>query len=182
MQTEKQQLRKTLLSLREALPKHLVTQFSQNICQKILDFKPFQNAKNIGYYHALNHEVSLAFLSSKTHKAFYVPKITGQSMSFCQDLAPYHQNQFGILEPTNNQNITIDHLDMILVPMVGFDRQGHRLGMGKGYYDRLLSKHARSPLLVGVAYSFQERPLIPLENHDQSMDYIITEKTILKCR
>ncbi len=181
MQTEKQKLREVLLAMRKALPIHLVNQYSEDICQQIILFKPFQNAKNIAYYHALAHEVSLAGLSQIPRKVFYVPKITHQSMFFCHDHAPYIKNQFGIMEPTNNHDIAIKNLDIIFVPMVGFDRLGHRLGMGKGYYDNLLTPQTQCPLLVGIAYSFQERPHIPLEHHDKCMDYIITEKTILKC-
>lgn len=182
MQTEKQKLREILSTLRKALPQHLVQQYSQEVCQLLLDFKAFQDAKHIGYYHAVNNEVSLQSLSKIPGKIFYLPKISEQSLVFCQDIQVYEKNCFGILEPTSHQHVAVEKLDIMLIPMLGFDQNGHRLGMGKAYYDKLLSTIFKKPLLIGVAYSFQERAHIPYETHDQSMDFIITEKTILKCK
>ncbi len=68
--------------------------------------------------------------------------------------------------------------DVFLVPLVGFDRAGHRLGQGGGFYDRALA-HARSlrPIkAIGLAYSVQEEPFLPLESHDRGLDSIVTEK------
>lgn len=182
MVDEKKQLRQTLLALRKALPADLVNRYSKAICRNIVQFNIYQEAKNIAYYHPIHHEVSLVDIAS-SHKNFYVPKITNhQSMIFCQDKAPYVQNQYGILEPLHQKNLPIEKLDLMFIPMVGFDKHGHRLGMGKGYYDRFLATQPHLPILIGVAYAFQERANIPYEKHDYPMDYVMTEKTILKCR
>lgn len=71
---------------------------------------------------------------------------------------------------------------LVLVPMLGFDRKGHRLGYGAGFYDRTLDRlrrHGRV-LAIGLAYAGQELPLIPADPHDQPLDWIVTEREAFK--
>ena len=75
--------------------------------------------------------------------------------------------------------------DMVLVPLVGFDRAGTRIGYGKGHYDRTIAAlraRGRAPTLVGVAFSAQEVDTIPHEPHDVRLDLIVTEREILDFR
>lgn len=69
--------------------------------------------------------------------------------------------------------------DLIILPVVGFDRRGFRLGYGGGYYDKFLAKN-RCRQIIGLAYSFLEVEQIPEEPHDQKMQIIITEKEIIR--
>ena len=90
-------------------------------------------------------------------------------------------NRFGILEPMVDSREWLDaaQLDVILLPLVAFDRRGHRLGSGAGYYDRALALRAgrpAPPLLVGLAHSCQEVQLIPAEPWDIPMDAVATER------
>ncbi|MEO5364564.1 MAG: 5-formyltetrahydrofolate cyclo-ligase, partial [Magnetococcus sp. DMHC-8] len=79
----------------------------------------------------------------------------------------------------------VTDLDVLYLPLVAFDRQGWRLGYGGGYYDRCLARAPgaadRSPLLVGLAYHFQEVPALPHGAHDMPMDRVITERVCLTC-
>ncbi len=90
-------------------------------------------------------------------------------------------NRYGIPEPQNTERVSPAALDYLLIPLVGFDRQGNRLGMGGGYYDRALAnlKPFRRTFKLGVAYSFQE--LIELEPKawDIPLDGIVTEKELI---
>lgn len=72
--------------------------------------------------------------------------------------------------------------EIIIVPMLAFDRRCHRLGYGKGHFDRTLNvlKKDHSIMTIGVAFSFQERDSLPIEDHDVSLDFIVTEKDIFK--
>jgi 5-formyltetrahydrofolate cyclo-ligase len=74
--------------------------------------------------------------------------------------------------------------DLLFVPLAAFDRSGHRLGYGAGFYDRTLtSLRAQKPICaVGVAYASQELPEIPNEAHDESLDYVLTEHELIECR
>jgi 5-formyltetrahydrofolate cyclo-ligase len=92
----------------------------------------------------------------------------------------------GISEPQALHTIGARWLNVVFVPLVAFDAHGMRLGMGGGFYDRAFSfrrwRHAwRGPRLVGIAYSFQELPEILPAAHDVRLDFIVTEKGLIKC-
>ncbi len=74
--------------------------------------------------------------------------------------------------------------DLLFVPLAAFDRTGHRIGYGAGFYDRTLAElRAKKPICaVGVAYASQEFPKIPHEEHDESLDYVLTERELISCR
>ncbi len=87
------------------------------------------------------------------------------------------ENSFGIAEPRSGEVVEIGQLDQIFVPLVGWSAQGDRLGMGSGFYDRVLATVAPGtrPRRTGIAYGCQETQDIPLEPWDQPLDDIITE-------
>ena len=74
--------------------------------------------------------------------------------------------------------------DVLLVPLIGFDRQGNRLGQGGGFYDRTLAllRAQRSILAIGLAYAVQQEPMIPVEAHDAPLDVIVTEKACFRSK
>jgi 5-formyltetrahydrofolate cyclo-ligase len=120
---------------------------------------------------------------------FLLPVIEGGCLRFApwrtgDDVTP---NRYGIPEPTaSGERLEPFQLDMVLVPLLGFDRCGHRLGYGGGYYDRsfaFLADQVRptEPLLVGVAYAFQELPRIEPASWDISLDFIVTERELIDC-
>ena len=93
---------------------------------------------------------------------------------------PLYINKFGILEPKKiNKEIVPD---IIMVPLVAFDKSLNRIGYGKGYYDRTLKKIIkikRKTISLGIAYSFQRCSKIPANKHDHKLDYIFTERGII---
>jgi 5-formyltetrahydrofolate cyclo-ligase len=100
---------------------------------------------------------------------------------------PQTTNHLGILEPTGTASVPARWLDLVLLPLVGFDSLGVRLGMGGGYYDRTFAfrnihRVWRGPRLVGIAYSFQQLPAIACAPHDVRMDAVVTEKGVIRCR
>ena len=85
-------------------------------------------------------------------------------------------NKFGILEP---QKTKFNIPNLVLLPILAFDRNKYRLGYGKGFYDRFLNKYQKkisNILTVGVAFSFQKHNKLPVNNNDVKLDYILTEK------
>ena len=87
-------------------------------------------------------------------------------------------NKYGILEPIKNK---FEIPNLILVPILAFDKNKHRLGYGKGFYDRYLNKYLKkfsNILTIGVAFSFQKYHKLPIEKKDVKLDYILTEKGI----
>lgn len=100
---------------------------------------------------------------------------------------PVQPNRYGIPEPVAPREwFAPFQLDLVLVPLLGFDRHGHRLGYGGGWYDRsfaFLADQVRptEPLLVGIAYDFQELPVIKPEPWDVPLDYIATDRELIDC-
>lgn len=97
-------------------------------------------------------------------------------------------NRFGIPEPTPpfDEEFEGPDLDVVLAPLLAFDRLGHRLGTGGGYYDRSLShlldrSRPSKPVLVGVAWAFQEAPLVQ-ESWDVRLDWVVTENELIQCQ
>ena len=87
-------------------------------------------------------------------------------------------NKFGILEPAKSQAKVPD---VMLVPMLAFDKKKYRLGYGRGFYDRYLNKYLKkfkNIVTVGVAFSFQRHHKLPINQNDVKLDFIITEKGI----
>ena len=89
------------------------------------------------------------------------------------------KNKYGIIEPTKINQITPD---VIFAPMVGFDKNLNRLGYGKGYYDKVISKlrKIKKIFVIGLAYDNQMVRSIPIYNHDEKMDIILTDKKIYR--
>ena len=94
-------------------------------------------------------------------------------------------NRLGIPEPADTDaSLAPDALDVVLVPLLGFDRRGHRLGFGGGYYDRSFAflrdvERPAKPLLVGIGYALQEVERVPHEDWDVPLDYVATERELI---
>jgi len=120
----------------------------------------------------------------------YLPRIdtprSARGMRFLEMRGAVRRNRLGIEEPQNSARIGARWLDVVFLPLVGFDRYGLRLGTGGGYYDRAFAfRHHRlawhAPRLVGIGYAFQEVPRITAAAHDVRLDAVITEKGFFRC-
>lgn len=143
----------------------------------------FLLADNILLYHSLPDELSTREFIARWHekKHFFLPRVNGVNL----DILPYDRTSlklgaFQIEEPQGNDTISIESIEMVVVPAVAYDRNGNRIGRGKGYYDRLLRDVKATK--VGVAYDFQVVDEIDAEPHDVKMDVVITESRIIKIR
>ena len=132
-------------------------------------------------YHSLPDELSTVEFIDKwnNRKQFYLPRVNGLNL----EILPYaksrlHLGAFNIEEPDGDDTTSIDQIDMVVVPAVAYDRRGNRVGRGKGYYDRLLND--TRAIKVGVAYDFQLVDEIDAETHDVAVDYVITERGIIR--
>ncbi|MBF0611279.1 MAG: 5-formyltetrahydrofolate cyclo-ligase [Magnetococcales bacterium] len=197
---DKKFLRRKLRAERQALSDAWVQQWSQAISQRLQSMWVVASASRVAAYMAMDREVDVvtgeggAWLADKK---LYLPKVMERQMVFVpyQRGEPLQQGAYGILEPQIGDKkclsgLDIGHLDLLVVPLVGFDGTGTRLGYGGGYFDRLLAPwnpslagemvetNAARPLLIGVAYSFQEVAFLPREKHDFCLDYVVTEKGI----
>ncbi|MBY6261432.1 5-formyltetrahydrofolate cyclo-ligase [Azospirillum sp. 412522] len=96
--------------------------------------------------------------------------------------APMAAGRYGIQEPAEGHAVL--RPSVLLVPLLAFDRSGHRLGYGAGYYDRTLDglRAGGAAIAVGVAFAVQEMPTVPVDGHDERLDWIVTERETLRIR
>jgi 5-formyltetrahydrofolate cyclo-ligase len=141
----------------------------------------------IAGYSPSNYELDVnGFLQESFKRKFkIVLPVVKSSRNMCfkswRYKEPLQINKYGILEPNIKNKEIIP--DLILVPLVAFDKKLNRIGYGKGYYDRILKKIRKikkNAIYLGVAYSFQECRSIPVNKHDFKLDYIFTERGIIK--
>jgi 5-formyltetrahydrofolate cyclo-ligase len=129
-------------------------------------------------------------LARRRNCAVYVPRIdrhcASRKMRFVELTGRERPNRLGIHEPEGLTTIGARWLDVVFLPLVGFDAYGVRLGMGGGYYDRafafrLLRKVWHAPRLIGLAYSFQQVDGLIAAPHDVRLDAVVTEERIIQC-
>ena len=189
--TRKQQQRQQLRQQRIELSPDFCESASQHIATQLLQLPLIKNAQHLAYYWPARNECDPRPLIRQLNLVtMYLPVINPHNKLL--EFYPYrldeplHNNQFHIAEPvTKNKNpIETSKLDVVLVPLLGFDHRGNRLGMGGGYYDQSfafiknLPKFAKRPRLIGIAYEFQKLDEVPRESWDIALDYVVTEKAL----
>ena len=180
-QATKQQMRREIRDKLKAIPVAEKQAFSQNARSLLIAQQRWQNARSILFHAPMAGELDLWPLVGEALTAglaVALPRFVAEDNLYivCEienmdgDLQP---GQFGIREPAEDcRQISLNRLDLILVPGVAFDLQGRRLGRGKGYYDQLLAE-VRGPI-CGVAFDEQIVAEVPLEPHDVVVDCILT--------
>ncbi|MEJ6654868.1 MAG: 5-formyltetrahydrofolate cyclo-ligase [Pseudomonas sp.] len=187
-------LRRQLRTARRALTPQQQHQASQQLWRQLAQHPLFRRSRHIAFYLANDGEIDPAILmehASRLGKQCYLPVITGwpaNRMHF-QRLTPQQRwvtNRFGIREPVLNPALQARpwRLDLILMPLVGFDESGNRLGMGGGFYDRTfafrrLRKHWFGPRLLGLAHDCQKVAQLPAAAWDIPLDGIISDQQII---
>ena len=172
-------IRKKILKIRKK-NSHKNLKIDFNYVFKLLK-KQKVNIKLIGGYYPYNHEIdSIGILKKFEEKKYLIslPKIKkNNKMNFynwsLKD--PLIVNKYGIPEPTKKN---IVYPNILLVPLVAFDKNLNRIGYGGGFYDRYIKRISKIKKIftIGLAYSFQQVKRIPINKYDIKLDYIITEK------
>lgn len=164
---DKNALRKEIRSRKKSYSQEQLLEKSESILRKLELHPLFQQANRVMLYASLPDEVqTLAFIEKwQKTKTVILPTVVGDDIIPVQSSADaaMQEGDFHILEPQNTP-YTGD-FDLIVVPGMAFDRQGSRLGRGKGFYDRFLAKHPKTPT-IGLCFDFQVVEYIPKEPHD----------------
>jgi 5-formyltetrahydrofolate cyclo-ligase len=185
----KQTLRKELLAARRAVAPSERRRAARNVARFIAATCWLARGKRIALYSSLSSELDTApliKLALSRGCEVYVPRIRSmraRRLEFVRFDERGRVHAFGMHEPHGSKTLAARFLDTIFVPGVAFDRRGARLGHGAGFYDRSLAfksgrTHWRGPRLVGLAYSFQVVPEVPVTANDVFMDLIVTERGI----
>ncbi len=192
--TSKKQLRRKMSARRRDLERHWAAAASARICRHIVCHSLFKFARRAGVYLAKDNEADLSALlrpGAAFNKEFYCPKLLPplwlrSEMCFLPINAktPLLPNRYGIAEPVtaSARQTAADHLNILFLPLLAFDRHGGRLGMGGGFYDRHLGRCRRLPTLIGVGYACQGVLRVPTEPRDIRLDFVVTECGWADCR
>ena len=178
----KYKIRKKILKIRRSRNNSYIKfKFFYNFLKKKINL----SKKIIGGYYPVNYEIDdiniLKELENKNIK-IALPLIKKNfKMDFiqCSLKDPLIVNKYGIPEPSIGKVV---YPDILLVPLVAFDKKLNRLGYGAGYYDRIIEslRKKKKIIAIGLAYDFQQHYSIPTSKYDQRLNYIITNKNILK--
>jgi 5-formyltetrahydrofolate cyclo-ligase len=185
----KQDLRTSLKAQRRALPAVARLESARAVARQVAATHWLAPGKRIGLYASLPQELGttpLIELARQRGCEIYLPRILSMRhgrMAFVPLGARGSVHALGMHEPWGTTFFPARFLDTIFVPSVALDRRGARLGHGAGFYDRALEfrrvrRHWRGPRLVGLAYSFQVVPEIPVTPTDVFMDVLATDKGI----
>ena len=189
---QKQDLRRRLRFRRRQLPAGQRRLSEQRVARRLLTLPALRRARHVAVYLAVASELSteplIAALKLRRCRV-YAPAVDHcRNMRFLP-LDPSHRHRrdaLGLRHPGALRGQRAPRqLDVVILPMVGFDMQGHRLGAGGGYYDRNFAfrRHRRGrPALIGVAFEAQRVDQLPLEEWDLRLDAVVTERRLYRCR
>jgi len=189
---DRQSLRTQIRKRRAGLDPAWCAAASTQICANLADSWLYRRARRIAFYLAQGREVNLELLLQDAWaagKEVYLPvlglRFSGRLWFVpCAPDTPLYKNRFGIDEPLHSpraRHTGLRELDLLLMPLVAFDRAGNRLGMGGGFYDRTLAgvhgscRRWSRPKRIGIAYAMQSVDQIAGETWDVPLDAVVTE-------
>ncbi|MCH7650546.1 MAG: 5-formyltetrahydrofolate cyclo-ligase [Nitrospinae bacterium] len=189
---QKAAIRRKILDRRQSQDPEVRADHSRRIIAALLRHEAFIQAKAILVYLSKDEEVGTDALLApafESGKRVFVPVVDRDSheLRIAELSGPdirYQLGPFGIRQPLVEEGLNFvppEAVDLVVAPGVAFDRKGGRLGHGKGYYDRLLSRLGSHVTRVALAFDFQVLDAVPQDGNDVRMDTLITEKSTLNC-
>lgn len=185
----KEDLRKEGIRIRKNLPESELLEKSRRIKNRLYKMKEFQQASTILFYVSYDNEVYTHDMIKENlaNKKNVVIPITNKEkhcliLSRLTSWEDLECSTYSIMEPKKNciHEISLDEINLILLPGVVFDESGNRIGHGVGYYDKLL-KNSKNAIHIGLAFEVQIVDSIPAEEYDEKVDKIVTEDRIIYC-
>ncbi len=194
MSQHRKDIRTKILQQRSALSAREIADHSQQACTHIANSDIWHSSQHIAFYIAQKGEMNpdpLRQLATQQGKTCYLPALAGSQHNelvlvryTAKDPLPL--NRYRIPEPEQDPLKIIEpsKLDLVIVPLVAYDLYGSRLGMGLGFYDRTFAflnhtKRPHHPLLIGLAYTFQQEDHLPRADWDVPLDWIATETNLI---
>lgn len=174
----KNQLRIKAKELKKSLD---IKTLSSQIKENLFLLEEFKNAKNICCYYSVRDEIITTDYFDDTSKNWFIPKVNGEDLLIC----PYNKNSlekgiFGLLEPTNEPIEDLSVLDLIIVPALAVDMSGHRIGYGKGFYDRFMKKLTHNPIKICIVPSDLVVQNSYCNEFDEKVNIIVCNNNVFK--
>lgn len=188
---KKEQLRNRIKELLNECPSYLLEEKSRRIESRLYSLCEYKNSSFIMFYVSMEREVSTLNAIKTTlaeKKKVAVPLILKSQdiMLPCKinDFSDLKPGPFGILQPSKEKihNIPLSLIDLIIVPGIAFDRNGNRVGKGKGFYDKFLKPMPATIPKIALAFSCQIVEQVPINGDDVPVDKIVTEDEVIECK
>lgn len=191
--TSRSDIRRSKRSQRRGIPRRERRAAASGLMRSAARLPFWSRARRIAIYRPADGEIDTAALARQAQrqgKQLYLPVLDGRGLRFrrWRPRQAMTANRFGIPEPPRSApECPTRWLDLVIAPLVAFDRAGNRLGMGGGFYDHTFAfrhRHPRwhHPKLVGAAFAAQEATSIPARPWDVTLDAIITERGLIRPR
>lgn len=181
-------LRQSLRQQRRAIKSRDREQFAKQLWQQVQQMTSFQNGQKIALYLENDAEISPKYIQNfleKNNFIVYLPILDDKFLKFAKLGNVFEKNKFGINEPISTELLNAEQLDIIFMPLVGFDTQKNRIGMGGGFYDRTLAfkksqTKSKSPKLIGLAFDCQKVDKLATQEWDIALNAVVTPTTIYR--
>jgi 5-formyltetrahydrofolate cyclo-ligase len=169
--------RRVILKKRNRLSRKEIIKKSKIIKEKLFSSKEYKKAKTIMFYVSFGSEVdTINMIKESLNKTVCVPVVKDDKIipSIIKEVKELNKkNKYKIPEPSKIRKIKKQDIDLVIVPGIVFDKQNHRIGYGKGYYDAFLKKLKAKK--IGLAFSLQILEIIPKDEWDIKLDKIISQ-------
>ncbi|WP_300726231.1 5-formyltetrahydrofolate cyclo-ligase [uncultured Bacteroides sp.] len=174
----KKEIRKAVAERKKTYIPDELRRKSEVLLSALEQYPLFQRAETVLLYYSLPDEVFTHEFVARwsKEKEIILPVVTGDTLELCRYEGPesLKKGSYGIDEPTGIRLKDYSHIQLAIIPGVGFDMEGNRLGRGKGYYDRLLPQ--LNAYKIGICFQFQIIPQLPTDTFDIRMDEVWTEE------
>ncbi len=173
----KSELRKLISVKKKEYSVEAKLEKSKAVFQQIRQLKEFQDARRVLCYWSMPDEVPTHdfVIEASAEKEIYLPVVSGDDLLIRKFTGTDNMEEgtFAILfEPSYEEDININDVDLVLVPGVAFDLNGSRMGRGKGFYDRLLAD--ANVCKIGICFDFQLVDFVPMDEYDVLMDRVVS--------
>jgi len=176
----KSAIRESMLICRQNIAGEEKLRSESEIITRIRALPRYQDARTVALYVPVRGEVDLLPLLGDTGKTFLFPKVHGDDLAFypAHGIDAFVPGRFGIPEPPDGPAFPVGGIDLLFVPGISFDRIGHRLGYGKGYYDRLMqaNRHVHS---IGVCFDECLVDRLPVDSWDVQVACVVTQTGVI---
>ncbi len=185
----KRALRKEMLATLAAMSAQASAAKSHQACHHLISLEEFRSAQTVMMYLPMPREVDtapLALAAWQDGKTVVVPRVYWDQRHMipvlCKSLDDENLSpgRFGVREPLRGEPWPLEEIDLVVTPALAFDRQGHRLGRGGGFYDRFLASPHLRATVCGLGFAEQVVDELPTADNDHRLDVLVTDKEVLR--
>ena len=186
MYSAKDALRQAVLKIRNSLPEEILDKLSEDIQTRVISMNQFANATIVGAYHSIGSEVRTSKILGEVlqrGKRLALPRVIDETTIVFAEVKDLKDDlevgRYDIITPKDHCK-QLEKIDLALVPGIAWDVRGYRIGYGQGYYDRYLAKLQTTS--IGLAYDFQVFEEIQHGKNDFCVDFVVTDKRVIRAK